>query len=229
MIRWRLEKKRVAAADADALLSSTDKLIASTTVKYLEACESCEYEKANNYHWWLKYYCGMRSILRREPDGHVTRQSLAYRISTMHLNDVKNVLVDGSGNENECYCAGVVDKDANTATPIQVLPIRLARQSAVSARGDALSIYHTLSELDRWAHPILMFCHSHPGRGPSSTHPSGTDLGTQKDLEVTYQVIGAIFSQDGHVRFFSAGKPFQIQIFGKGVTKVDGNVYRIQD
>ena len=229
MKRWRLRKPGVKVHDRAALVDTTEKLIEKATKKYLDACEGCDVEQANNYHWWLKYYHSVRSMLLREPTGTMERQVLTYRLSAMFLNDVRTLLIDGNGNENECYCSGILDKEANTATPVQVLPIKLARQSAVCASGDASSIYHTLSELDRWAHPILMFCHSHPGHGPGSIHPSRTDLSTQKDLEVSYQIVGAIFSQDGHVRFFSAGKPFQVEIFGKGVTEFGDNVYRIQD
>jgi proteasome lid subunit RPN8/RPN11 len=70
--------------------------------------------------------------------------------------------------------------------------------------------------------------HSHPGRGAQSTVPSGTDLRNQRTWEKAYPLIGAVFSQDGYVRFFaSSGRP-KVYVLGRKVSKIDENLYKIE-
>ena len=207
----------------------TERLVSRFDQRYSDTCQKCEPELAQIRCWWLKYFQTITDTLLVKPSVPVKNDVWTVRTSTMFIDDIRQVLIDGSGLENECYCTGILDTGQNLAIPLKISPVKLARQSHVIAEGHALSIYRILSEYDRWGHPTLLFCHCHPGCGSESTRPSGIDIKTHTDLELYYPVIGAIFSQDGYVRFFSAGKPFQIEIFGKGVVKVDDNVYRIQD
>jgi hypothetical protein len=46
-------------------------------------------------------------------------------------------------------------------------------------------------------------------------------------MEKHYPVIGCIFSQDLYFRFFSVSCKPAVEIFGKGVTKIEDNIYRI--
>jgi hypothetical protein len=215
--------------DIDALTERTGKLISRMAERYQNACEDCDHEKADARHVSLQFLYDIESALALRRAEPLENSIWTLEVSSMLLNDVRQILIDKSGRENECYCTGVADIALNRAVPTKLTTIKLAKQSTVFAEGAVKSVYQILSEFDRWGHPALLFCHCHPGNGAESTRPSGIDLRTHADLELCYRIVGVIFSQDGYVRFFGAGKPFQIEIFGTGVTKVDDNVYRIQD
>lgn len=67
--------------------------------------------------------------------------------------------------------------------------------------------------------------HVHPGQGIGSTYPSSIDMELIDRFEAgKYKTVSAIFSRDGFIRFF-APFPFKIHIFGKGVRKINEELY----
>jgi len=40
-------------------------------------------------------------------------------------------------------------------------------------------------------------------------------------------VIGMIFTRDGHIRFFSVEKEFKVFVVGNGIEEVSNDVYKI--
>ena len=90
------------------------------------------------------------------------------------------------------------------------------------------STHRLLIKLEKFGHRLLGHFHSHPGDGPGSTHPSGTDRDFQQRLEQAGHIaVAAIFSRDGYVRFFRLDGEFEIQIHGTGVEKHEDNIYRL--
>lgn len=107
----------------------------------------------------------------------------------------------------------------------QRVGFRLEYQSAISAKGDSEAVRKVLIQLSEDNLRLLGYFHIHPGIGAGSTFPSSTDLALERLLnQGGYEAIGAIFSRDGFIRFFSS-KPFNIKICGNGVEKVNENVY----
>lgn len=93
---------------------------------------------------------------------------------------------------------------------------------------DTRSTHRLLIKLEQFRHRLLGHIHSHPGFGPDSTRPSGTDHDFQKRLETAGHVaVAAIFSRDGFVRFFRLDNNFEIEVFGNGVTQHARNIFRL--
>jgi hypothetical protein len=102
------------------------------------------------------------------------------------------------------------------------------RRSRLGVVADIPSTHRLLIKLEQFGHKFLAHFHSHPGRGPDATHPSGTDDSFQKRLESAgHLAVMAIFSRDGFVRFVRLDQNFEIEIFGEGVEKYAPNIYRL--
>jgi hypothetical protein len=129
--------------------------------------------------------------------------------------------------EHLVYATGPEDgKQAFALT--RLVTFELAEQSPVCAKPEPMSQLNALMELDRSGERLLAVLHSHPGNGEDATNASSDDLTTQEGLEkMGYPAIGAIFSRDGFVRFFSVNRPFRVAVSGTGVEKVGDRVYRV--
>ena len=109
----------------------------------------------------------------------------------------------------------------------RIVDFRHEKQSAVYAKADTNAVREALIYLSRYEFRLWGCFHIHPGFGAYSTFPSGTDMTLDRLLDRGgYECIGAIFSRDGYVRFFSS-KAFEINIYGNGVEKVDEKVFRL--
>jgi proteasome lid subunit RPN8/RPN11 len=108
-----------------------------------------------------------------------------------------------------------------------MVKVALARQSAAGALADQHELQKALIHMDEWGHHLHGLFHSHPGSGAPATQPSSTDLKTHERFERGgYPLVGAIFVNDGVVRFF-ANHPFTISVYGKGVERVDEHVFTL--
>lgn len=102
------------------------------------------------------------------------------------------------------------------------------KRSMLGVTADHGSTHRLLIKLEQFGHRLLASFHSHPGIGPASTHPSGTDEGYQKRLESAGHIaVMAIFSRDGFVRFLRMDHAFEIDIYGQGVERHADNVFRL--
>jgi hypothetical protein len=112
----------------------------------------------------------------------------------------------------------------------QLVTFKLAEQTAVSAAPDPASQAEALTELDRRGERLLAVLHSHPGYGADRTAPSPDDRLTQEGLErMGYPAIGAIFSRDGFIRFFSVNRRFRVAVSGTGVERAGDHIYHLKD
>lgn len=156
-----------------------------------------------------------------------------YVISTMMLEEWYSYLVnqnDERQGETMCFACGVIDTDTNTITPCGMLKPEMSERSWSGVVGDPESVHEALSRIDRHLpnHALALTCHLHPGLGPNSVLPSMTDRKTHRDMEKGgYPVIGAIFSEDGYVHFFSGDCKFRLMITGGGVKDVGNRTYHI--
>jgi len=107
--------------------------------------------------------------------------------------------------------------------------VTLKTQSSIAhASPDPASQLQALSELDARGERWLAMFHSHPGSGAGATKPSSMDLETQSRLEKAgYPVIGAVFSRDGHVRFYARQRPFEVAVSGNGSQRIGKRLFRI--
>ncbi len=104
------------------------------------------------------------------------------------------------------------------------------RRSRLGVVADIPSTHNLLIRLEQFGHKFLAHFHSHPGKGPDSTHPSGTDESFQKRLEKAgHMALMAIFSRDGYVRFTRLDQNFELTIFGEGVETYGPAIYRLKN
>jgi hypothetical protein len=104
------------------------------------------------------------------------------------------------------------------------------RRSRIGVVADMPSTHNLLIKLEQFGHKFLAHFHSHPGKGPDSTHPSGTDENFQHRLEKAgHLALMAIFSRDGYIRFMRLDRNFEIKIYGEGVENYGPAIYRLKN
>lgn len=204
------------------LLKETEGKIMIAEKKYLNACKNLMFPVANKLHSDLKYLHALKNSLA----GTMKKRNNTYILSTYVLSLIFDYLMQSGVDENACYCTGVIHQGNHV--PLSVIGFKLEHQSAVRVTGSPISIYEALDTLDNYGHTMLLQCHKHPGRGIDCCYPSSLDLQNHKALEEVYPVVGIIFVEDGYFRFFSSGRDFQVQIYGKGVIKHDRYGYYFQ-
>ena len=103
------------------------------------------------------------------------------------------------------------------------------RRSRIGVVADMPSMHNVLIKLEQFGHKFLAHFHSHPGKGPDATHPSGTDENFQRRLEKAgHLALMAIFSRDGFVRFMRLDQNFELKIYGEGVENYAPGIYLLK-
>ena len=149
-----------------------------------------------------------------------------YVASTLLLQDAYTYLTRDHA-EDMTYVTGSEWADGRVLE--RMITFEKAHRSPVRVEGNPDSSHQALIGLSLNGHRLLAWLHSHPGHGETATLPSGIDIGHQERLERgAYPAIGAIFSRDGYVRFFSKDIRFQIHVHGKGVRKINGRLYQLE-
>jgi len=104
------------------------------------------------------------------------------------------------------------------------------RRSRIGVVADMPSTHNLLIRLEQFGHKFLAHFHSHPGRGPDATRPSGTDENFQRRLETAgHLALMAVFSRDGYVRFIRLDQNFELEIYGEGVENYAPGIYRLKN
>lgn len=148
-----------------------------------------------------------------------------YVIGSWFLHDCL-AFVTATADESLHYVAAVSHRNWFFMNRMVTFP--LAKQSVVRAEGDRTGTHGACVQADAFGHAIAGIFHSHPGSGAGATTPSSTDKETHERFERGgFPVIGGIFTRDGHVRFFSHRRPFQVQVLGDRVEEVSQHVYRL--
>jgi proteasome lid subunit RPN8/RPN11 len=126
--------------------------------------------------------------------------------------------------EKMVYVLGFVQ--GNLAFPMRIISFKSEARSA-QAKAEPQSVARAMAEVDPFEYTLLGLYHSHPGRGPQG--PSGLDRETQSSWEAVYKhCVGAIFTDEGHARFFRAHDDFRIQIIGDGVQPIDEHTFLLE-
>lgn len=160
-------------------------------------------------------------------EARVARFSTApvYVVSSLFLRDCYETLMRHAS-EDMFYITG--PELAHTRVLERCVMFEKSARSAAGVAGEPQATHSVLIELETQGHRLTGWFHSHPGYGPEATRPSRTDLDHQGRLERgRCPAIGAIFTRDGYVRFFSREAPFALHIYGKGVQRTDERTYRL--
>jgi hypothetical protein len=166
--------------------------------------------------------------LGKKPDAGVPidKESINFKVSSWLLMDFHAEVCANRGVEIMEHVCGLDFSDFLTWERLN--RFNLSVQNALFVKGEASSNLTSLIHIENHGYILTGWVHNHTGNGEGSVHPSGTDIKNQKALEVgNYAAVGAIFSQDGFIRFFSDRLKFNVEILGKGVQKVGENLYRI--
>ena len=151
-----------------------------------------------------------------------------YLVGSRFLIDTYRTLTR-TPDEELVYATGPEDGEQAFAIS-ELVAFKLAQKSRVGATPDPTSQLEALMELDRHGERLLAVLHSHPGYGAGGTTPSPDDRTTQQGLErMGYPSIGAIFSRDGFIRFFSVNRRFRVAVSGAGVEKAGDHIYHLTD
>lgn len=146
-----------------------------------------------------------------------------FYVSSRTLRDWRQFLTsDENGHERMFLGTGIETPDGNVvlAEKIEV------RTSSTSAAYVAAHPGHTAVQIDQLntsGHRLWLMAHSHIMRGKASTRPSQTDIEHQNRM-VEWglpDMLGMIFNLDGWCRVFSTAKPFDLHVYGTGVTITD--------
>ena len=167
---------------------------------------------------------GARKLI---PAGARDDQETTYLVGSLFLYDCHRELIRGP-NEHMHYVTGL--KLGSILTMDRIISFGLDAATPVFAQGNLASSHEALIGLTRSGHRLHGLFHCHPGKGKEATRPSHIDLDTQERQERgKYPVIGAIFTEDGFVRFFSVSNQFHIVAYGDGVEHVGETVYRLTE
>ena len=154
-------------------------------------------------------------------------EPLHYTVSSLFLHECYKKLTADQDEQfffitgSEVECVHVLDQWAEFAHQ---------RRSRLGVVADIPATHNLLIKLEQFGHKFLAHFHSHPGRGPDATHPSGIDENFQRRLEKGgHLVLMAIFSRDGYVRFMRLDRNFELKIYGEGVENYAPGIYRLKN
>jgi len=100
-------------------------------------------------------------------------------------------------------------------------------QSFLQVRQEPGEMARIQKELEPYGANIHAIFHSHPGGGIPA--PSASDIEYQSIMErLGYKSIAGIFTDDGYIRFFSYRLKFEVLILGRGIAKLEKDIYRLR-
>lgn len=148
-----------------------------------------------------------------------------YAVSSLFLHESFKKLTPGPEEEFFFITGNEVD---GTLVLDQWAEFGHQKRSIVGVTADVRSTHKLLIKLEQFGHRLLGHFHSHPGNGPDSTNPSGTDENFQRRLESAGHVaVMAIFSRDGFIRFVRLDHNVEIEIYGEGVEQHAPGIFRL--
>jgi proteasome lid subunit RPN8/RPN11 len=148
-----------------------------------------------------------------------------YVVPSLFLHESFNLLNQDKENESLHFVTGPEIRGIKILD--KIMGFRIEEQNAAYAKADSYEVSDVLIKLHKYSFKLLGYFHIHPGTGIDSTFPSSTDLALENLLNKgNYEAVGAIFSRDGFVRFFSSDD-FRIDIYGRGVERINEKLYRI--
>lgn len=189
-----------------------------------EAVDGFHRDLANERYRHLWQFREMEQELEDVPEV-VELAVPTYVVGSLFLDHCKSVLTMDE-KEYMVYVTGTEDDGRIYLTTLLHFE---TERSVGGVHGDPESVLQAVLRLQRAGHRLYGWFHSHPGSRDACS-PSSIDTGMQRRLEdLKYPAIGAVFTRDGHVRFFSVARQFQVQIHGEGVEHVDAetSLYKI--
>ena len=164
----------------------------------------------------------------------IHRTGLRYQISSLFLRESWEYLTSDPSRRERLHLVTGVITEHGTKVLSTMRKLKMKDQSASYVRANEKDSHSTIISLDQdFGHRLLAMFHSRISNGRDCTLPSSTDMAFLRRMaQVECNCLGGIFSLDGYVRFFSL-KGFEIDVYGKGVTKIEDTpldkVFQITD
>ena len=165
--------------------------------------------------------------VRNEATGGVN----VYQIGTLFLQECYDFLLetsrgDRNGGEAESVALISGTKLGAIRSWDRLVRTPVSYRSKVGAVIDSSGLGKDLRRLDAYGHALYGIGHLHLHHGPP--RPSSTDISLSDKLEEGgYPAIQAVFSQSGHIRFFSSHREFEVLIYGNGIEKLDQRLFQL--
>lgn len=148
-----------------------------------------------------------------------------YFAGSLFLDECYHYLLQGEPEWMHAVTGVQLDSDYTLDRMVLVEP---AVQSTVRVTAKPDAVFSAMDKLMQFGHALHAVFHSHRMHGIQQ--PSAVDRTLQERLKRGgYRAIQCIFSEDGYMTFFGDERPFAVQILGKGVEKIDENIYRFVD
>ena len=164
-------------------------------------------------------------------NGNRRRKSMFIRLAPSSSGSVTTSLLetargDSNGGEAESVALISGTKLGAIRTWDRLVRTPVSYRSKVGAVIDSSGLGKDLRRLDAYGHALYGVSHLHLHHGPP--RPSSTDIALSDKLEKGgYPAIQAVFSQSGHIRFFSSNREFEVMIYGNGIEKLDHRLFRL--
>jgi hypothetical protein len=212
------------ALEVEKIRSEIETNIGKLSEEIALACKGHNSEKANFYFQLALLVGKFDQFLKELPAFLKETNKVTYIMSSLFLHDSFNYLNKGRA-ESLHFVTGL--QLGNISLLVKIIELPLQTQTFIFARAEAVAVRKALIYLSKCDHTLQAIFHIHPGIGIDSAICSGIDLRLQETLDRGgYKTLSAIFSRDGYIRFYSS-LDFEIEIYGKGVEKIDGKTYRL--
>ena len=132
--------------------------------------------------------------------------------------------------ESLLYASGF-EIDRNTLIIDRLVQVDMAMQNSCYVNAETRSSHQALVKMEKYGQRLFGLFHIHPGNGEGAAFPSMLDLMTMDKFETAgYQTIGAVFSRDGWIRFFSTNnKKYKVKVIGTGVEQYDNKTFKLTE
>lgn len=212
------------ALEVEKIKSEIETNIGKLSGEIALACKGHNAEKANFYLQLALLVGRLGQFLNEVPIFLKENNGCVYVASSLFLRESFGNLNKGRA-ESLHFVTG--PQIGNIFVLDRIIDLPLQAQTFIFARAEEVAVRKALIYLSKCDHKLQGCFHIHPGDGINSTIPSGIDLRLMGTLDRGgYKAISAIFSRDGYIRFYSS-LDFEVEIYGKGVEKIDARVYRI--
>jgi len=161
----------------------------------------------------------------KRPPSRAPQQVTRYATSALFLHRCHRYLTRRP-TEQLHLVTGFVLEDCQLMTDL--IAVAQVRRTTVGASASPADLHKPLTLMHTFGLRCAGLFHSHPGRGVGSTQPSSTDLTNHRSWERAYPLVGAVFSQDGVIRFFGGRDRVRVEVYGKKIEKLHDNLYRLQ-
>jgi hypothetical protein len=222
----KLSRDSFSAFEVEKIKNEIEANIGKLSEEIALACKGHNAEKANFFFKLALLIGKLGQLLNELPVFLKEANKSVFVASSLFLRESFDYLNKGKV-ESLHFVTG--PQIGNISVLDRIIDLPLQTQTFIFAKAEEVAVRKALIYLSRCNHKLQACTHIHPGMGIESTIPSGIDLRLQETLDKgDYKAVGAIFSRDGYIRFYSSFD-FEVDIYGRGVERIDGRVFRITE